>query len=241
MAAHTIRTQDVGKELSDMRGLCAERKTIPFLIDLWIILWTSFFLLTGLTGCQASGLIRENRELKELPALESSGRESQEEDTGQEEIYVHVCGEVKEAGLYRLPSGSRAADAIEAAGGFSKKADRNIWNLALILEDGMQIYVPRKGEAVDPSSLSDSGSSGLRGSDYASNSGSGKDDPGKVNINTASQEELMTLNGIGKSRAADIIAYRSTNGAFTKIEDIRNVSGIGDSIFDKIKDKITVS
>lgn len=238
--------QDVGKEISDMGRLCAKIRSLRFPFAGWLFLLPLLLsLLLFLTGCEASGLIRERGDFDSLPALESSAHEREEESMPvrvDQDLYVHVCGAVKKAGLYCLPAGSRAADAIEAAGGFTRKADRNAWNLAQPLEDGMQIYVPQKGEtegqAGIPSGFSDSSSD--RGSDSSLSQG-GEDRTGKVNINTASEEELMTLKGIGKSRAADIIAYRQTHGGFTRIEDIRNVSGIGDSIFDKIKDKITVS
>ena len=163
------------------------------------------------------------------------------------DICIHVCGCVKKPGLYYLPSGSRVADAVESAGGFSTKADRNAWNLAAPLEDGTQIYVPSKEEQAarnaggrDASITEPPGTPGKPSAGGSPSSEAGTNSS-KININTAQEDELMTLNGIGAARARDIIAYREANGVFTKIEDIKNVSGIGDSIFDKIKEQITVS
>lgn len=196
------------------------------------------------TGCQAGGLVRQNPFAAELvtesfsedpeePDDAGTGRAADQRDEDQTEsglLYVHVCGCVKKPGLYRLAAGSRVADAVDLAGGFTKKADQNAWNLAQILEDGMQICVPALGEA----SSGSASSSAVSGSE----AGSGE---ARININTASAAELTSLSGIGPSRAEDIVAYRESHGAFKTIEDIKSVSGIGQSIFDKIKDRITVS
>ncbi|MCD8020149.1 MAG: helix-hairpin-helix domain-containing protein [Clostridiales bacterium] len=168
-------------------------------------------------------------------------------------IFVHICGCVKNPGLYELPEGIRAGNAIEEAGGFTKKADQTAVNLAEILADGVQLYIPAEGET-GGTVAGQSGENSMFGqtdgtsvsgqSDTAAEgnvSGSGAvDSEGRVNINEASLEELMTLSGIGEARAQAILSYREENGSFSSIEDIKNVSGIGDGIFDKIKDKIIV-
>lgn len=135
-------------------------------------------------------------------------------------IYVHVCGQVNNPGVYELESGSRVFAAIEMAGGINEFADAASLNLAKEVKDGEQIYVPEIGEAEmsSPSSVSD----------------------GLVNINTATAEELTSLPGIGQSRAKTIIDYRETNGDFSAIEDIMNVTGIKEASFAKIKDLIKV-
>ena len=174
----------------------------------------------------------------------SSGREtspadkadpSPEAETAAADIYVHVCGCVRKPGLYRLPAGSRVLAAVEAAGGFTGEADQTAWNLAAVLEDGRQVYIPDKKEAGEKAAGSwpDSGAGGQEADASPSSSG-------KVNINTATQQELMVLPGIGESRAADIIAYREEKGSFKTTDEIRNVSGIGDGIYNKLKDQITV-
>jgi len=147
-----------------------------------------------------------------------------EEDTGEStSLFVHVCGEVKEPGLYRFVKGSRAGDAVEMAGGFTKEADRNAVNLAALLTDGQQICIPARSKNDSPESLSDAG-----------------DDPGRININTADATALTSLKGIGESKAAAIIEYREEHGHFASTSDICNVPGIGKSTYDRIKDSITI-
>ncbi|HSD83296.1 MAG TPA: helix-hairpin-helix domain-containing protein [Anaerolineae bacterium] len=139
-------------------------------------------------------------------------------------VNVYVTGAVNKPDVYALPLNSIVKDAITAAGGVTADADLDRINLATRLADQMQIYVPRKGEAVPPPS-----------SDSAP-----KATAEKININTASVEELDKLPSIGPSIAKAIIDYRTKNGPFKKIEDINNVKGIGDALFEKIKDQITV-
>ena len=150
-------------------------------------------------------------------------------DTGSDEtaICVHVCGEVRSPGLYRLAAGSRAGDAVEAAGGLTKDADECAVNLAALVEDGQQVLVPSRDAA---------GSDGSPDAGTGSQAGSS----GKININTADAAALTSLKGIGASRADAVIEYREKNGPFSDIEDITSVPGIGQGIYDRIKDSITV-
>lgn len=138
-----------------------------------------------------------------------------------EEITIHIIGEVKCPGIVVLKNGQRIVDAIEAAGGETEEADLNKLNLAQILNDGDKVYVPNKAEEIE---------------DYKETTGKSS----TVNLNTATLEELTSLPGIGESTAQKIIDYRKQNGKFKVIEDLKNVSGIGESKFDNIKDKITV-
>lgn len=161
-------------------------------------------------------------------------------------VYIHVCGLVCTPGVYGLPAGSRVYEAIEAAGGFSEAAVPDYLNLAQVLEDGMKIQVPDRDQAEEwkARGLTQSGISmggGTAGVQTSGRTGSGEGgSKARVNLNTASREELMTLRGIGASRADDIIHYRQEFGGFKSIEDIMNVSGIKDAAFEKIKDSITV-
>lgn len=161
-------------------------------------------------------------------------------------VYIHVCGLVSTPGVYGLPAGSRVYEAIEAAGGFSEAAVPDYLNLAQVLEDGMKIQVPDHDQAEEwkARGLTQSGISmggGTAGVQTSGRTGSGEGgSKARVNLNTASREELMTLRGIGASRADDIIHYRQEFGGFKSIEDIMNVSGIKDAAFEKIKDSITV-
>jgi competence protein ComEA len=143
-----------------------------------------------------------------------------------DDCQVYVVGSVKNPGVYRLPVGSRVEAAIEAAGGFKKDADTTAVNLARVIADGEQITVPAKGETVSAAQGSTASNSGAAG--------------GKVNINTATSEELQTLDGVGESTAAKIIASRESEGPFTTIEDLKRVSGIGDKKFAAIASNITV-
>lgn len=161
-------------------------------------------------------------------------------------VYIHVCGLVCTPGVYGLPAGSRVYEAIEAAGGFSEAAVPDYLNLAQVLEDGMKIQVPDREQAEEWKALGLPQSGISAGGAPAGVQTSGRTGTGqggtkdRVNLNTASREELMTLRGIGESRADDIIHYREAFGGFKSIEDIMNVSGIKDAAFEKIKDSITV-
>ena len=140
-------------------------------------------------------------------------------------IRVYVSGAVANPGGVEIPQGSRVEDALAAAGGFGAEAGREAVNLADWVSDGQKLYFPTEEEAEGaglPAAGTDSGSSGL------------------VNINTADVAALCTLSGIGESRALDIIAYREANGGFASCEDIMNVPGIKNAVYEKIRDKITV-
>ena len=143
-------------------------------------------------------------------------------ETDSEGVYVHICGEVMEPGVYELPEGSRIFEAVKAAGGLTDEADEASLNMAEKVSDGMQIVILSYDEIVERSAAEQEAKSGL------------------VNINTASREQLMTLSGIGEARAEDIIRYREESGGFNVIEDIKKVPGIKDAAYLKIKDNITV-
>lgn len=146
-------------------------------------------------------------------------------------VVVHVVGEVKEPGVYDLPANSRVTDAIEAAGGATKDADLTSINLARVLFDGEQIFISNINSAVTPSTSSSSSSS----------SGSSSSNPaGRININMANAAQLDQLPGIGPVIAGRIVEYRNQNGPFRQLTDLKQVSGIGDAIYDKIKDLITL-
>ena len=162
---------------------------------------------------------------------DTSVKESSSENEDQAaEVVVYVCGEVNDPGVYHLPNKSRVCDAIESAGGMTDDASRDFWNLASEVYDGQMIYVPTKEEV----------ESGSVPKPDTENADVSSGDSSKININTASKEELMTLTGIGESKADNIIKYRQENGSFSAVEDLTNVSGIGESIFNKIKDSRTV-
>lgn len=139
--------------------------------------------------------------------------------------YVHVCGEVEHPGVYELKEGQRAYEAIEMAGGFTQDAAESYLNLAEPVWDGMKLEVPDREYAELQREQGQFG---------------GISSASRIDLNTATKEQLMTLRGIGEARAEDIIRYRQEHGRFEKIEDIMKVSGIKTSAFEKIKDDITV-
>lgn len=151
----------------------------------------------------------------------------------EEMVQVYICGAVAAPGVYTLPGGSRVVQAVEAAGGFLPDAEEKILNLARKIEDGEQITVWTREEAEKMGSTEALQSNTGGGTEPDSGSG-------KVNLNTAGKEELMTLSGIGESRAEAIIAYREANGPFGSVEEIMNIEGIKEKMFEKIRGSIEV-
>lgn len=170
-----------------------------------------------------------------IPAEESSSKErmSAKDDTSEDSeytdirgIYVYVCGAVKNPGVYTVEDGARQIVAIEAAGGMLPEACADGLNLAALVSDGERIYVPTKEEADTWSNDGQPLGAGVNN--------------GLVNINTAAKEELMTLPGIGETKAQRIIEYRETHGRFFDIEALKNVPGIKSGTYDALKEFITV-
>jgi competence protein ComEA len=151
------------------------------------------------------------------------------------DVVVYVCGAVKSPGVVRLPAEARVADALALAGGPDAKAELDGVNLAAKVVDGQQIMVPERGAVVA------GGTASAAGSGSAASAGGSAAAPGApVNINTASLEQLDALDGVGPATAQKIIDYRLASGPFKTIDDIKNVSGIGDAKFAAMKDSITV-
>ena len=171
----------------------------------------------------------EENEIKE-DEVTAGKNEILTKDVSEEysEVYVHVCGAVINPGVYKLNKGERVYDAVMAAGGISDNGCGYLINQARQVEDGERIYVPSENEADMFEETTDFSTDG------------GSSDTGLININTCTKEDLMTLSGIGESKAESIISYRKANGNFKSIEDIKNVDGIKDGVFNKIKDKIKV-
>lgn len=136
-------------------------------------------------------------------------------------IYVHILGQVARPGLYALPDGARAVDAVAAAGGFTEVADAGGLNLARVVSDGEQIVVPAVGERLPGAVPGTAGD-------------------GRVNLNTADLAALDTLPGVGPATAAKIVAWREQHGRFASVEDLLDVSGIGEAKFEGLRDLVTV-
>ena len=212
-----------------------------------------FFLLAGVFYCavQSGREVSESFDSAEIAfseeseagaAMETEVSVEKGEDTDAsaepsepKQIRVHVCGAVKQAGVYLLYEHSIIEDAVKAAGGVLDDGAADYLNLAASIHEGDKIYVPFLKDLENPyGSLSESASS-------SENVNSVQDSAdGLVNLNTADRNQLMTLTGIGESRADAILAYRSEHGEFQKIEDIMKVSGIKEGAFSKIKDQIKV-
>lgn len=196
-----------------------------------IILLLFVVLILGAVGCGENDIMLEtiNGDEDGQADYVSMGTEEGQMDKGIEEtslshdmIVIYVCGAVKSEGVYELEAGCRINDAIEAAGGFSEEACTTSVNLSAKIEDEAMVYIPSKEEA---------------------NAGGvvvGQQQDARININTASIEELMTLKGIGEAKAKAIVSYREENGLFESAEDIMKVSGIGQGYFNKIKEDIRV-
>ena len=182
-------------------------------------------------------LANDTNETKDIDSSEKKDEES-------EKIIVHIMGAVKNAGVVELNENSRISDAIDAAGGITEDADMSKINLAYMLEDGMKIIIPSINDKTNEQETTDDSyittDSGQTTEKNISNKSESKSKNELININKASQTELETLPGIGASTASKIIAYRDENGKFSKIEDIKNVSGIGESKYNSLKENITV-
>ena len=189
----------------------------------------------------------QNREAE--PSAGSTDRTELSDASSEEAktLVVHICGAVSAPGVYELPAGSRIIDAVETGGGFLPEADEACCNLAEEIVDGCQIYIMTKtescadGQTEKKAGIQTSPDSDMQTTDrnVRSNSATALEN-GLVNLNTADIAALMTLPGIGESRAKAIISYREQHGAFAQIEDIMKISGIKQAAFSKIKDKITV-
>jgi len=154
------------------------------------------------------------------------------EDAGEAaQVVVHVAGAVDRPGVYSLPPGSRVTDAVAAAGGPATDAAVHVLNLARLLADGEQVYVPTQEEAA----------AGVTGPPSAGGTAAGGGSAGGlININTATAVELEELPGVGPATAAKIVDDRETNGPFTTPEDLMRVPGIGPKTFEAMKDLVTV-
>ena len=186
-----------------------------------IMVGTIIFLLVVLVG--GYGYMQSKPEDKLSLIDDRNGKEEEPEQHVEEYIYVHVSGNVQNTGVYKLPQGSRVLHIIEMAGGSTEEGDIDKLNLAQVLQDGQKVVVPSiHDEVAEATDQWQGQTSGL------------------TNLNTATQQQLEALAGIGPAKASAIITYRDQNGPFKEIEDIQKVSGIGAATFTQIKDSITV-
>ena len=179
-------------------------------------------------GCGKAGNVSVS--LEEALISNNIGEKTEADMSGMDDlstlkecdIYVYICGAVSIPGVYELEAGSRIVAAVEAAGGFLPDAATEAVNLAELLQDGMQITVPTKEEA------------------SAVMQKKAREEAGLINLNTATAEELCTLSGIGEAKAEAILAYRTEIGVFISIEQLKEVTGIGESLFNQIKSSVYI-
>ena len=173
-----------------------------------------------------SGVFYTVKQQSETGAAKAAVVHTEESVTQEEQkalCYVYICGAVVSPGVYEVPEHTRIYEVVELADGFTPEADDTVLNLAENVSDGQKLYIPKQGEVTEKADTAQDAQGA-----------------GKVNINTADKTALMTLPGIGASKAEDIIQYRKENGSFQKIEDIKKISGIKDAAYNKIKELICV-
>ena len=179
-----------------------------------------FLIITGLIylAGRKNASVSENTFADNVVSSSIEDSWHMESESSVEDIYVYICGHVNSPGVVKCLKGTRLYEAVAMAGGADDLADMSAVNLAALVADGEMIYIPAYGEDISVEEQTE----------------------GIGNINKATESELMTLPGIGSSRAADIVRYRTDNGRFQTIEDIMKVSGIKEAAFNKIKNYICV-
>jgi len=178
----------------------------------------------------------EKYDYSDIEKISNIIEEDQEVDDNiiENKIVIHITGEVEEEGVIELEKGARISDAIEEAGGTTEEADLSNVNLAYSLSDGQKVKIPNINEKDEEIIVVEE----KAGDNIIIEGNKSKEE--KININKAAQTEIETLPGIGPSTALKIITYRNEHGKFKNIENIKNVSGIGDSKFENIKEYICV-
>ena len=212
------------------------KKILIIIIILCGIIWGLFKYF--ISNKSYEELENINEELTINNQISNTTNEADSSD--KEKIVVHITGAVCNEGVYELDENSRIADVIKMAGGLKEDVDLKQINLAYMLEDGMKINIPSKNDKTTDNNIENDEVYITKGGVTSSNNTNLNNKISKININTATQEELETLPGIGASIATKIINYRKENGKFKKIEDIKNVNGIGESKFNKIKEFIKI-
>lgn len=172
--------------------------------------------------------------------VNSASSASNSATTNSKTVTCDISGAVKHQGVYTLKNGARLQELIEAAGGTTGKVQLNAINRAILLKDQDKIHIPYKGEKVESAATAGTGTSTNSTSTSSNSSASNQESGEKVNLNTADVAGLQKLTGIGEKKAEQIIAYREQNGPFKKVEDLMQVSGIGEKTFASLKDQLTV-
>lgn len=219
--------------IEEIKEKLLENKTLAAVLGTILVMLIGFFAWSNVTKTTADAQ-------SDLPALSTTfsasssasdlKTERSSSQTETQKVFVDIKGAVKNEGVYELSSGSRVTDVVKLAGGFTEDADKKSVNLAEKVTDESMIYVARVGENVAPATT------------YSQANGSAQQEESsdKINLNTATLAELQTISGIGAKRAQDIIDYRDANGGFSSVDDLANVSGIGEKTLEKLKSEVTV-
>lgn len=223
-------------------------KKINKKIVVYIIIISIIVLIIYEVAIKKENLIENITDINTIETSEENETKEQEKVDITKKIMVYITGEVKNPGIYELEENSRIKDVIEEAGGLKETADITDINLATILQDEDKIAIPSKEENKQEKQNTEKIQSNKQGktteksqnTTSISTNATGKNQNTKVNINTATQTELETLPGIGPSIASKIVSYRKENGKFKSIEEIKKVSGIGESKYANIKELIKV-
>ncbi len=202
-------------------------------------------LLSSSQSMEASGQSLQSSSVSSVAASTSSAASA-----ANAEVVCDISGAVKHQGVYRLKNGARLEDLIEKAGGLTKDAQLKAINRSQLLKDQDKIYIPGKGDKAEAAKTANSAAasapasspsaSASSSSSSVSSSTSGAASGDLINLNTATASDLQKLNGIGEKKAEQIIAYRQEKGAFKSIDELKEVSGIGDKTFAAIKDQLTI-
>jgi competence protein ComEA len=199
----------------------SRRQLALYAIGLAVVLLLGLrYLAHGAAGAQSADASRDG------------GADIRVQRAGGGRVVVHVAGAVRRPGVYRLAGGQRVADAVERAGGATRRADLGGVNLAAKLEDGRQIIVPRRGAAGAAGGPASTGSSGGAASAAAP--------AAPVNLNTATPEQLDTLPGVGPATVQKIVEYREQHGGFGSVEELGQVSGIGEKRLAALREQVQV-
>lgn len=207
---------------------------------IWMVMCLVLLFISGCKGAAGTYFEEATERSEGTETVEDAAVWKDTEETAastaestqkSEDCYVYVCGAVVCPGVYQLPAGSRIYEAILMAGGLREDACEDSINQAMQAEDGQMIKVLTKEEAEWSGTQTVS----------KGQSGGEKDSDGRININTADMDTLMTLPGIGEAKAMSIISYREEQGGFSSIEELMNITGIKEGVYSEIKDNITVN
>lgn len=219
--------------IEEIKEKLLENKTLVAVLGTILVMLIGFFAWSNVTKTTVDSQ-------SDLPALSTTfsasssasdlKTERSSSQTETQKVFVDIKGAVKNEGVYELSSGSRVTDVVKLAGGFTEDADKKSVNLAEKVTDEAVIYVARVGENVAPTTTNS----------QANGSAQQEESSDKINLNTATLAELQTISGIGAKRAQDIIDYRDANGGFSSVDDLANVSGIGEKTLEKLKSEVTV-